>query len=190
MKNYAIEVFFDQEFDQYVRSLWKQCDDNNLSSFMNQVEGTEPHIALAVYENIDLEKVQKQFEELAKQELIGFELIFDAVGIFPTSNVTFLQPNVKPEFVDLMMKIHEHFADFKNNLNVYYSVERWFPHVTVAKNHTAAELRKTLEYIMDKFNPQVARVTRLVLVEIEYTDGNVICRNIESKVFNKWEDQN
>jgi len=183
MKHYAIEVFFDQEFDEYVRRLWRQCDFNNLSSFMNQVKGTEPHIALAVYENIDLEKVEKRFIEFVTQDLFSFELVFDAVGIFPTSNVVFLQPNVKPEFVNLMIKIHEHFEEYKNHNNLYYSLGRWFPHVTIAKNNNAEELRKTVEFIMEHFKPQVAKVKRLVLVEIEYLDGSVICRNISSKVF-------
>lgn len=181
MKSYAIEVLFNQEFDEYVRDLWRQCDINNVSSFMNQVKGTEPHIALAVYESIDLEKVKTRFNEFINQDLFSFELVFDAVGIFQTSNVTFLQPNVKMEFTDLMMQVHEYFQDFKNQTNLYYSPERWFPHVTVAKNNTSDELKKTIEFIIERFNPQKAKVKRLVLVEIEYIDGNVICRNIGSK---------
>jgi 2'-5' RNA ligase len=183
MKNYAIEVFFEQEFDEYVRDLWRQCDSNNLSSFMNEVKGTEPHIALALYENINLEKIEKRFNEFINQELLSFQLVFDAVAFFPTSKVTFLQPNVKPEFVNLMIKIHEHFQEFNDHSNLYYSPERWFPHVTVAKNNTLEELRKTVEFVMERFNPQITRVKRLVLVEIEYIDGIVICRNKISKVF-------
>jgi len=182
MKHYAIEVFFDQAFATYVRELWRQCDRHNLSSFMNQVEGTEPHIALALYENIDLESISKKFKEFASKDLVSFELVFDAVAIFPTSNVTFLQPNVKPELVDLMINIHDYFGDFRNQCNVYYSPDRWFPHVTVAKNNTSEERRETVEFIMNRFKPQATRVERLVLVEIEYVDGNVMCRNIESKI--------
>lgn len=41
MKHYAIEVLFEEVFDQYVRDLWEQCHVNSLSSFMDQVVDDE-----------------------------------------------------------------------------------------------------------------------------------------------------
>ncbi len=181
MKHYAIEVFFEDEFDKYVRNLWELCDSHNLSAFMNRVKGTEPHIALAVYENVETESIKKRFNEFISQDLIRFELTFDAMAFFPTSNVSFLQPNTKQEFVDLMKDIHDYFQEYKPNS--YYSPERWFPHVTIAKNKTVEELKNTINYLMNCFKPQITQVKKLVLVEIEYLDGEIICRNIMDKEF-------
>ncbi len=30
MKSYAIEIFFNNEFDEYVRGMWKRLHDNNI----------------------------------------------------------------------------------------------------------------------------------------------------------------
>lgn len=54
MKTYAVEVFFDSDFDSYVRKLWRICDENKLSTYMNRINGVEPHIALALYSGIDV----------------------------------------------------------------------------------------------------------------------------------------
>lgn len=183
MKHYAIEVLFEEVFDQYVRDLWEQCHVNSLSSFMDQVVGTEPHIALAVYENIDGEHLNKKFNEFIRQDLLGFELIFDAVAMFRTSKVTFLQPNTKQELVDLMMDVHQYFQEFKGSSSVFYSPERWFPHVTIAKNKTVEQLKNTASYVIGCFKPQITHVKKLVLVEIEYLDDEIICKNVAEKLF-------
>ncbi|XID94898.1 2'-5' RNA ligase family protein [Paenibacillaceae bacterium WGS1546] len=184
MKNYAIEVFFNQQFDQYVRDLWRQCDSNHLSSFMSRVRGTEPHIALSVYENVDSAQLETKFNELAAIHLYEIELIFDAVAVFPTSNATFLQPNVKREFNELMTTIHEHFKEFSEQCNMFYRPDRWFPHVTISKNNNLADLKKTASYIIEQFAPQIGRVEKLVLVEIEYLNGEIYCRNLKTKELN------
>lgn len=41
MKTYAIEVFFDNEFDSYVRNLWSKCDLSEISVFMNRIENAQ-----------------------------------------------------------------------------------------------------------------------------------------------------
>lgn len=183
MKTYAIEVFFEENFDRYVRDLWEQCEVHNLSSFMNQVKGTEPHTALALFENIEVVGLRTCFKELVSQELEGFELLFDAVACFPVTKVTYLQPNSEKKLVSLLEVIHERFKEYKDKVNLYYSPKRWFPHVTVAKNRSNDEMIISMGYIIEQFTPQRTRVDRLVLVEIEYTDKGIVCRNIESTRF-------
>lgn len=185
MKNYAIEIFFNDEFDNYVRELWKRCDDNKLSSFMNEVQGTEPHIALAVYENVDQEKLEEKFKQFIQQNICEFELRFDAVAVFPVTMVTYLQPNATREFMDLMIKIHDFFQEFENHCIPFYSLGRWFPHTSIGKNSSLEEGKKTVNYIIEQFNPQVARAARLVLVEIDNVENKVFCRNLVTKELKK-----
>lgn len=185
MKNYAIEVFFNSDFDEYVREFWNSCDYNNLSSFMNRVKGTEPHIALAVYENIDFVQLENRFQKFIEKELYSFELIFDAVAFFTTSNVTYLQPNAKQELMELMINTHDYFKDFQEHSNIYYRPDRWFPHVTIAKNNSLEELRNTVSFVMERFVPQIVQVERLVLVEMDYDGGEIYCRNRETKHLKK-----
>jgi len=181
MKKYAIEVFFNKEFDDYVRRLWEQCDENQVSSFMNRVRGTEPHIALAVYIKADPEALKERFIEFIQQDMKSFPLIFDAAAFFPVTAVTYLQPNVSKELLELMIRTHEFFEEFESQCDVFYTLERWFPHTTVGKNMTLQEGKKTVNFVIDQFVPQVARVERFVLVEIEYVNGEVICRNLVTK---------
>ena len=166
IKKYAIEVFFNQEFDKYVRHLWKQCEVENMSSFMNRVVGTEPHIALALYENIELSQIEERFSEFIRQDIQGFELRFDAIATFPKTKVTFLQPNATKEFVELMVKTHDFFRDFKGKCNQFYQPGRWFPHVTIGYNTSEEDMIKTLSFVSKQFEPVTTRVEKMVLVEI------------------------
>jgi 2'-5' RNA ligase len=185
MKTYAIEVFFDKEFDFYVRNLWSKCDQSEISFFMNRIEGVEPHIALSLYEDIDSNKLITMFEEFIRTDLKSFDLFIDSVSVFPVTMVTYLQPNAKQEFINLMNTIHNYFVDFENNCNPYYKPDRWFPHVTIAKNVTIDELKKAQNFVVDNFVPQRIKVQRLGLVEINYLDHKCVsCRTITYKELN------
>ncbi|WP_054958521.1 2'-5' RNA ligase family protein [Paenibacillus dakarensis] len=185
MKTYAIEIFFNKEFDLYVRELWKLCHEKNLSSFMNSVQGTEPHIALALYGDIEQLNLVEKFREFTQYDLNEFELHFDAVAIFPQSMVTYLQPNSTREFTGLMTKIHKFFQEFEEYCNPYYAPGRWFPHTSIGKNNSLEEGLKTINYIIGRFKPQIARATRLVLVEIDKGENNISCRNLLTKELKK-----
>ncbi|MFC5530174.1 2'-5' RNA ligase family protein [Cohnella yongneupensis] len=180
MKTYAIEIFFNDAFDRYVRDLWNQCNENHLSSFGTNIKGIEPHIALALYSNIDVDSLSKRFNEFIQTEISEFNLFFDAIAIFPTSNVTFFQPNTNQDLSNLMSKVHAFFSDFEENCNPYYSEQRWFPHVTVAYNGTYEELKSTFSYVVNNYESMNVRAQKIGLVEITYE--NNICVSCETLI--------
>jgi hypothetical protein len=177
MKAYAIEVFFDSSFDQYVRDLWKKCDNEQISSFMEKYNGVEPHIALTRYENVDSERLIHVFDEFIESNINSFELFIDSVSVFPISNVTYLQPNVSNDFNALMSKVHSFFKEFETQCSPYYSEKRWFPHISIAKNKTTEELKRAMNFVVDHFVSQKLVVKRLGLVEIDY----VSCKTLKYK---------
>ena len=181
MKKYAVEVFYNQEFEQYVRELWRKCDENQFSSYMNRVVGTKPHTALAVYDGVDPERLREQFAGFIRQDLQPIPIRFDAVACFPATKVTFLQPNTGKALTDLMMNLHDHFLRFENQCNMFYKPDHWFPHVTIGLNNSMEEALKTLGFIMENFTPQTAVIDRLALVEIENIDNVVTYRDLMVK---------
>lgn len=78
-----------------------------------------------------------------------------------------------------------YFKDFQEHSNIYYRPDRWFPHVTIAKNNSLEELRNTVSFVMERFVPQIVQVERLVLVEMDYDGGEIYCRNRETKHLKK-----
>jgi 2'-5' RNA ligase len=174
MKAYAIEVFFEYPFDQYVRDLWRRCDQEQVSTFMESLDGVEPHIALARYDDVDSEKLEQLFREFIKTEISRFELYFDSVSVFPITKVTYLQPNVSRELSALMNMVHNY---FKIQCSPFYTENRWFPHVSIAKNNTNEELKTAVNFIVDYFVPHHIKVTRIGLVEI--SKGS--CKTLISK---------
>jgi 2'-5' RNA ligase len=99
----------------------------------------------------------------------------------PSRRNTFLQPNASKELIDLMIRCHACFQAFAGNRDPYYLPGRWFPHITVGKNHTLEEGLRTMQFVAEQFTPRTARVEQLSLVEIEYAEGKVSCRNLAKK---------
>jgi 2'-5' RNA ligase len=185
MKTYAIEIFFDYEFDCYVRDLWKLCNENNFSSFGTKIQGIEPHIALAVYSKIDSDRLINRFNEFTRTgtDIFEFDLIFDAIAVFPISNVTFLQPNTSHDLINIMSKVHSYFSDYEENCNPYYSEQRWFPHVTVAYNGTHEEMKSTFNFVVSNYKSMVVKAQRIGLVEITFKNNICVsCETLFAKV--------
>ncbi|PIH61119.1 2'-5' RNA ligase family protein [Paenibacillus sp. LK1] len=109
---FAVELFFNKEFDEYVRKVWMHFDKKGISYFMNRFENLSPHITLAVYTDISDLKGFKEQLEIYFDNVSPLRLRFDIVATFPTSGTIFLAPTMTEE----LQRLHK---DYYNKLDKY-----------------------------------------------------------------------
>lgn len=171
---YAVDLLFDKQFDKYIRSMWHKCEEAGVCSFMLGCKGAEPHMAVAVYEGIDRNTLQKLFDQLKQCTMPISTVYFPSVCLFKTTKVTFLNTVATKELVGYIETIHTAFSEVADKCSEYYKPEYIVPHVSLGKNDTIEEAKATFNFVLDSFIPRKAQIVAVELVEIKMADGGCL----------------
>ena len=126
---FSIELHFDEKSNSIIRSMWKKLSEANISDYMDKY-GVFPHISLAVFDDIDIQSVEKLIEKVIKNEST-FTLKMSSLGIFPSNqNILFLSPVPSERLINLHTKLHFAIKDIESNWD-YYLPNQWVPHCTL-----------------------------------------------------------
>ncbi|MEG2288459.1 MAG: 2'-5' RNA ligase family protein [Clostridium sp.] len=168
---YAVEFFFNEEVDLYIRSIWKALSDANIDSSLNNIEEISPHITLAVYQNINEEAFIEKFKAF-KSNFKPINTSFDILGTFPTTGICLIKPTVTEELLKFHGKYHEQFKSFNETASPYYLPNRWSPHCTLAINLSNDNLKKVFSFALDKFKPLNVTLNDVGLIKICSNNDN------------------
>ncbi|QGQ99186.1 hypothetical protein EHS13_32075 [Paenibacillus psychroresistens] len=118
---YAVEFFFENNLEQYVKGIWQGLSDENVSSNMYEISKMRPHIIVAVYNDIlDLESYFKRFSTFFNN-ILELDLKFDVLASFPDSGTLFIGPTVTESLIQLHKQYHQEFCElleFAKNLSL------------------------------------------------------------------------
>ncbi len=125
---YGAELLFDPTTEEAVLDIWRKLRDQGITSSMFDV-GAKPHVTIAVWENVDVPRVQEAIGEFCQQTgPVAANLTY--AGSFITSpGVVFLAPTPSRELLDFHRNFHEFLSDFPASS---YTPQWWEPHCTVA----------------------------------------------------------
>ena len=168
---YAIELLFDREFDDYVRTLWQSCSDNNLSKYMKNIKGDViPHIALSVYEDVDEETITSLFTRYknVKEHKAYFES--GAICMFKATNVTYLNVNVNRDMLNFFENVYHFFVSISAKCSPYYLPYVIIPHISIAKCDEFEDAKKCWCHVADIFEPQRLLVEKVALFKLYFDD--------------------
>ncbi|GAB3533539.1 2'-5' RNA ligase family protein [Arthrobacter tecti] len=127
---YSLELFFDPELDAGVRSIWRELNEQELSSLETRSHRRHvPHVSLAVGPHLN---------ELDSAALAGFRpprrVDFDAVATFAgPGGVVFLSVRPSMDFLEYHQSVFRSFPTaVVDGLWEYYLPGRLTPHCTLA----------------------------------------------------------
>lgn len=164
---YAIELFFSEEVEDYIRKKWKELSLNNIPSSYSEIKGIRPHVTLAVYDDIEnIVDFKHDFIEYFSDVRSMEEVIFVDVGIFPTTGTVFLKPTVTRELIDLHFNYHRAFEKYSRYANYYYIPGNWNPHCGFAINLNNEEMSRAISCIIQDFEPKKGLITEIGLEHI------------------------
>jgi 2'-5' RNA ligase len=140
-------MYFDEMAERRVRAVWSRLADAGVTSVMPDI-GARPHLSLAVVEHLDEQTMVVELKSFAGR-MPRLSLEFTSVGVFPTSDVVFLAPNVTQG----LLQLHERFAAQLDKLGFacheFYRPGRWVPHCTVGFDLDAEAIRSATEICHD-----------------------------------------
>ncbi|WP_028612562.1 2'-5' RNA ligase family protein [Paenibacillus harenae] len=185
---YAVEFFFEEKFEQYVKSIWKGLHDEQITSNMYEISEIRPHMTAAVYKDIpDLERYSTQFNSFF-ENLSELDIKFDILASFPTSGTLFIDPTVTEGLIKLHKQYHKEFEDLLEFANQYYIPDNWNPHCTVALQLYSEQMIEAMKYCYQVFIPQKSKIIGVGLVKLDFESNKCLSSpTIMSKVFKPYE---
>lgn len=148
---YAVEMFFDKASEDKIKSYFKRLHDLNLSKILYELN-SRPHISLAVYNEINLQKFQKEFIQFIENRE-SMKLSFESLGIFPTQpGVVYLAPSLNNELWEFHREYHEYMDKYIKNEWTYYLPNRWVPHCAIAVDVPKQSVSKIIDEILNDFH--------------------------------------
>ena len=128
---YAIEMYFDKETEEKIMRLAQKIADAGLSTKYLEWK-TRPHVTLAVYNDIDVDRCAQLLEKFANDRK-AFPALFDAVGMFNYTKTIFLSPVMTRSLYELHSELYTLMQEFEASAWEWYKQpDSWVPHCTVA----------------------------------------------------------
>ena len=159
---YAVIMLLDKNSSNYIKNIWKKLSFNHIDSSMVNIDKIEPHITLALYDDLDVEKFKPKFENF-KKHYAPLEMYFDIIGSFPSTNTCFVKPTATLEMLKLHHDYYEAFEEFNEYASPYYLPNRWTPHCTLGIGLNKEHLSNILNYCINNFEPFKGTATQIQL---------------------------
>ena len=151
---YAIELNLSHKGAARVVKLWEDLAGASISSAMIDL-GAQPHVSLAVVDELDPELLQDDlscFAEVTPPLWVDLA----SAGTFPTAEgVVFLALVVTPELLGVHRRFHRLLSEGGVECVEYYWPGNWVPHCTVAIDVPADQVGAAVELCVasDAFGP-------------------------------------
>ncbi|WP_425448795.1 2'-5' RNA ligase family protein [Dethiothermospora halolimnae] len=172
---YSIELYFNKDFEEILKSYWKELYDKGICDFMYKEAG-RPHLALLVFDDkVDEGKLTEVYK-LFSNEIQKFSLYMASIGVFPSSGgVSFIKPKVTNELLDLHKKLYKIAVNsgLDSNIDELYKPNLWVPHCTMTIGIDNDRLMKGLSLLVNRFKVMEGKVesialTRFYPLDIKY----------------------
>jgi 2'-5' RNA ligase len=141
---YAVTLNLSRDSAARVVRVWEGLAREAISSVMLDV-GAQPHISLAVFEDLAAEMLRADLGRFAEvTQPLSVNLA--SVGTFPTeAGVVFLAPVVTQELLEAHRRFHSFLRERGVDCMEYYRPGRWVPHCTVATGVAPDKMGAALE---------------------------------------------
>ncbi|WP_459481519.1 2'-5' RNA ligase family protein [Clostridium saccharoperbutylacetonicum] len=162
---YAIVGYFDAISDDKITTLWRGMADIGVDDYLIN-SANNPHIKFAVFDSIDLEFVQKEFQLLSKR-IQKVSLHFKKYGIYPNDS-PFITIDIADniEIIKLHMEIQKIFNKFESKDSQNYFIPGiWKPDCQLTIQFDKAKLVDAINYLSQTNLPFDGHLEKIGLIE-------------------------
>ena len=161
---YAIIITFDNNTQNFIKSIWKDLRDNDLSNYGFEIMDREPHLTLASFsENCRESELINRFEKYNLPN--GFPINFVSIGSFCKTHILFLSPLYSQQLIYLHNNVAKFFSNYID-VNSVYSIENWVPHLTIANRIASNKIKELFSYCLNKIINLKSQITEMKLIKI------------------------
>ncbi|MGD9009418.1 MAG: 2'-5' RNA ligase family protein [Desulfobacteraceae bacterium] len=141
---YSIELYFEHDFEEKLRSLWDELERAGVPSILHKI-GSCPHLSLLILDECNVDHVA----DLIDGAIMGrykFPITFPAFSLIPGhQQAVFLTPVMNAELIEMQRRLYRLMVENGYSVQKYYKPHNWLPHCSISKELSPAESLKTLE---------------------------------------------
>lgn len=162
---YGFIALLDEKTECLIKDIWKELKELSISSYAFEVEDRVPHITIASYQDLNIEKFISDFETyFDEKKMIDFS--FNTIGSFLNSGTLFFSPVVTNELFDFHMDFHRNFVDFNSDEDSLYLPGKWIPHCTIANRLSREKLKEAFDYCSQRSDSIKGRLSEVALIDV------------------------
>ena len=159
---YLISVYFDKQTEHQIQSYINDVASACGNLFMTD-NNVPPHITITAFETLHEQKVVDVLNK-AVSSIKQNKIEWVTVGAFPT--VIFIQPVLNEYLHTLSSALYEEIVKVPDTkVSKYYKPFSWLPHVTIAKQLSDEEVRKSFETLHKSFRMFEGNIIRIELAK-------------------------
>ena len=164
---YAIVAHFDSETESTIKEVWSDLSDHSISKYAEEIPDRRPHITLASYKNLDLDKFIPVFNDYYQSQS-RIPLTFNVLGTFFNSSTLFLTPTPSLKLLNFHSEHHHNFEMFNDNPNSLYLPDRWIPHCTIANRLSNIKLEEAFSFCSQSLHSIQAHIEEVAIITTSY----------------------
>lgn len=170
---HSVELFFDSEADEAVRSLWQGLERAGVPSLASRTHRRHrPHVTFAMAGSIPQRTVEALRRDLAPLALPNLWLY--TLGTFPTrENALWLGAVVDAELLAVHSAVHDVLAGAVKQPFAFYLPGSWIPHCTLAQDLTPAQLAAGVA-ALHPVSPVSARIIEVGITDTRTGDVDLL----------------
>ncbi|MBZ9688958.1 2'-5' RNA ligase family protein [Clostridium estertheticum] len=169
---YALVGYLDYETEEYFKNLWKDLSENNITQYGVDKKGMRPHITIADYDKLDVDKFVGVLNEFYKNKSkINIDL--NILGTFINTGTLFLAPTLSTQLLQFHRSHHDHFKAFNEDEKSFYLPGMWNPHCTIASRLSEDNMVQAFMYCKSNPNKIYGKLNEIALIEIKLNDKSI-----------------
>lgn len=164
---YAVELYFDKNTEEEILKLAQGIANAGISKKYLEWR-TRPHITIAIFNDIDIEKCDKILKEIVK-DTRTFPALLSSIGVFNNTRTVYLAPVVCDELINLHKRVHKAFDFCDLNGWEYYTAGQWVPHcaIMLGSEDEESALVEATRYVIENYKVfENSRYEEIGFVEI------------------------
>jgi len=150
---YSIELYFENEFEEKVRSLWADLEEAGVPSILKKI-GSRPHLSLLILDKCNVKHLAGIIEHGIKG-YCKFPITFPAISVILGNQQTvFLNPIFTFELSAIHKGLFTLLDESGYSVREHYEPNNWLPHCSISKELSASDALKTLDICQKKFKAE------------------------------------
>lgn len=170
---YAVVAHFDKETEMNIKKLWSDLSDRSISKYAEEIPDRRPHITIASYKDLDLDKFIPTYDEYY-QSKPSVPLTLNVLGTFLNSSALFLTPTPSLKLLNFHKNHHKHFEMFNDNPNSLYLPGHWMPHCTIANRLTKDKLEEAFSFCSQSLKYIHAQIEEVAIITTVFENKSIV----------------
>jgi hypothetical protein len=161
---YSIELYFENEFEEKLRSLWSKLAIAGVPSVLQKI-GSRPHLSLLILDRCNVDHVAYLIQ-VGIKDRFAFPLTFPTISLIPGEQQSvLLTPVINSGLIEIQQSLYNLLKENKCSIREHYKPHSWLPHCSISKELSPIDALKTIEICQNSSAIGKTMITEVGFIE-------------------------